>query len=52
MRYTKPTITSVLTGSSAVQQQNSPDNEKTADTLFDNSILPHPCTDGAYEADE
>ena len=52
MRYTKPAITSLLKGSSAIQQQNLPDSEKTGITYFDNSVPKHACTTGAYEADE
>lgn len=52
MHYAKPAITSVLIGSSAIQQVNSPDAEKTPSIINDNSNPSFPCTLGAYEADE
>jgi hypothetical protein len=52
MRYTKPAITLLLKGSSAIQQQNLPDSEKSGKSEFDNSTPARQCTTGAYEADE
>jgi hypothetical protein len=52
MHYTKPAITSVLIGTSAIQQVHSPDAETTPSIINDNATPSFPRTLGAYEAAE